>query len=591
VLSLFAASISPAFATGVGFTNQTGGVLNLVNESSSATGYCVVGNVGKACSSSLSNGGQQWVEMKTPADWISFSYDVLQGANKIANIEVSINNPSGHPGGSVKVNWMPAGYSPKFAFSCTPSGVYNALCNITASNMPSSSDTDLLPQPEAYTQGILYRGVNLTGLEWGSSVSTVSPPDLSWLGPQTAGAEGFNGGVDNGFIEDGINTVRLPVKWSYLLNDAPTPNGTIDFSKGYAQTMDQMINNLTADGMYVVLDLHAYMRYCPGAAAGSCNNIIQSGQNLAGLVSTWSQLATRYQNNNHVIFDLMNEPNNMDASVVANNYIAVLKAIEPILNAGSAKNWVLLEGTGWSGAYAWVANQNDQYLNKTYFTNAGITYPNIAISPHQYFSLPNGGGGGSNTCAVNPNNVLSVENWITFENAAKASGFPIFFTEIGAGSDSSCDGVIQTYLQALASDAYDPVNNPTGVMGWIAWAVNPGLTDGTNLYPAAAHPVNFIQGFETGLTVESSTPETDITFVNALPSGSSYSLQLYDNNFANKATVENNIPGGSTPAPLKNIPVEPWTVSGIAVYDSSGNQYICIFDGNYLDLSTCVKSQ
>ncbi len=61
----------------------------------------------------------------------------------------------------------------------------------------------------------------------------------------------------------------------------------------------------------------------------------------------WGKMAAHYANNSHVIFDLMNEPNNVSASQVVTSDNA---AIASIRANGATSQLILVEGTSFTGA-------------------------------------------------------------------------------------------------------------------------------------------------------------------------------------------------------------------------------------------------
>jgi endoglucanase len=60
----------------------------------------------------------------------------------------------------------------------------------------------------------------------------------------------------------------------------------------------------------------------------------------------WARLAERYKDNSRVIFDLMNEPNEMPIEAVKKMSQAAITAIR----FSGARNPLLVEGNHWSGA-------------------------------------------------------------------------------------------------------------------------------------------------------------------------------------------------------------------------------------------------
>jgi endoglucanase len=98
--------------------------------------------------------------------------------------------------------------------------------------------------------------------------------------------------------DDGLNTFRLPVGWQFLLNN--NLGGNLD-SNNFA-TYDKLVQGCLGSGAALcIIDIHNYARW-NGAIVG------QGGPTNAQFASLWSQLASKYKNNNKIAFGLMNEP-------------------------------------------------------------------------------------------------------------------------------------------------------------------------------------------------------------------------------------------------------------------------------------------
>jgi endoglucanase len=62
----------------------------------------------------------------------------------------------------------------------------------------------------------------------------------------------------------------------------------------------------------------------------------------------WQNLATIFKNNDHVIFDLNNEPNGISGTDAANLMQAGINGVR----ASGATNLIFVEGTAWTGAWS-----------------------------------------------------------------------------------------------------------------------------------------------------------------------------------------------------------------------------------------------
>lgn len=136
------------------------------------------------------------------------------------------------------------------------------------------------------------------------------------------GANGFNGGVagagvgiaqtflkwdKNGTPIAGphaINVVRIPLNEACWLgtNNAPTSTSIPLNPTLYQQFIKRLVNQLTAQNMYVVLDDH---RSAPGNNNADTQNVTLNADHSP---TFWSQVATSYKDYPNVMFDLFNEP-------------------------------------------------------------------------------------------------------------------------------------------------------------------------------------------------------------------------------------------------------------------------------------------
>ena len=69
----------------------------------------------------------------------------------------------------------------------------------------------------------------------------------------------------------------------------------------------------------------------------------------------WQKLATEFRSNDHVIFDLQNEPHDIPAQTVFNLMQAGVNGVRA---AGATSQLILVEGTSWTGAWTWTTSGN-----------------------------------------------------------------------------------------------------------------------------------------------------------------------------------------------------------------------------------------
>ncbi|KAG9093811.1 hypothetical protein FRC06_011371 [Ceratobasidium sp. 370] len=221
----------------------------------------------------------------------------------------------------------------------------------------------------------------------------------------------------------GMNTFRIPFLVERLV---PPANGLAGaFDQTYLSGLTTIVNYITNKGGYAVIDPHNYMRYN--------GNIITSTSDFS---TFWKNLSNVFKSNSRVIFDIMNEPNGIDASVVFNLNQAAVNAIRA---AGSTSQLILVEGTSWTGAWTWVSSGNGDAFKALKDPNN-----NIAIEMHQY--LDSDGSGTSGTCVsstIAADRLAAATTWL------KANNFKGFLGEIGGGSNDVCIAAIKGGLCAM----------------------------------------------------------------------------------------------------------------------------------------------
>jgi len=312
---------------------------------------------------------------------------------------------------------------------------------------------------------LLYTGVNLSGAEFGVA------PEFGWPGeynhayiyPTAAEVDYFRG--------KGMNTVRLPFRWERLQQSQFAA-----FNSAEQSRLDAFVNSATGQGSYVILDPHNFARYYPPLDdyESSSTGIVGSPEvpNTA-FADFWSRLAGRYKNNGRVIFNLMNEPNNMPTE----QWLSAANAAIAAIRAAGADNLILVPGNGWTGAWTW---QNNWYGTPNATAMLGVVDPgnNYAYDVHQYLNHDGSGATAQIGTDQNPDNVnIGVERLTAFTQWLKTHNKRAFLGEFGVansriGSGTGPDGPRigdETLVNMLN---YVRANSDVW-MGWSWWAAGP----------------------------------------------------------------------------------------------------------------------
>ncbi|KAF5327667.1 hypothetical protein D9619_004868 [Psilocybe cf. subviscida] len=300
------------------------------------------------------------------------------------------------------------------------------------SSAPGTSNS-LCPGAGGLTK-FRFFGVNEAGAEFGDNkIPGILGTDYTWPSPSS---------IDY-FVGQGFNAFRIPFKLERLV---PLSGGLAgSFDQTYLAALKNIVNYITNKGAYALVEPHNYMRYN--------NNIITNTNDFAAF---WRSLASQFQSNNRVIFDIMNEPYGIDAQVVFNLNQAAVNAIRA---AGATQQLITVEGTSWTGAHSWISSGN-----AAAFVNLKDPNNNIAIQMHQY--LDSDSSGTSGTCV---SSTIGAERLTAATNWLKQNNFKGFLGEMGAGSNPTCIAAVKGAMCHMQS---------SGVwLGFTWWAAGPWWGD------------------------------------------------------------------------------------------------------------------
>lgn len=424
-----------------GIQNKSNYYLVLSAADSGNSGYCSTYGKPATCSHVIPpNGkGQQWVNLDKANAWVTLSYNACSQVDSngqcqgyFANVTLSLSHKT------VDINQ--AAKDKGFKLTRPDSSAKPFVLTAKGISPPPAPD---FPKPSQY-QSIPYRGVNLSGAEFGSALSMNTIPiakDALY------------------FAKQGMNTFRIPIKWSYA---QPKLGGDLDAT--YINYVHEVVAQLTKAGFNVILDLHAYMRFSPnqGAGAGKLVNPKDMQDIWGKLAAEFKDLATKYPK--QVIFDLMNEPNTMSTAQALADEQAGLDAIR----AAGLKNLVLFEGNQWTGLHSWLNFPGtDGKTNADVFTAANIHDPanNYAINVHQYFDS---NFSGTQATCVDPATLKQKLNFDAFMQWVHQNKVKVFVTEFGATTAANCPTDVDTLLSLMQQNAYQPGQG--GFFGWTAWS-------------------------------------------------------------------------------------------------------------------------
>ena len=424
------------------------------------------------------------------------------GSMQVALCYNPVNNPYSHKSGNIEPGQtisIPSGYFTNFNIRLynanqtdpcdTSSGTYVGnvtltgtasgltmatpsfssvakIANMSLANGQLTGQTEYVPPanvklPTPDNKSVWqYVGINLSGNEFGTTWNPANSPAAAEMEP---------------FIADGMNTVRLPIRWAYL---QPSGAGEGSLEPNYLAFIDRFLEDTTQAGVNVIVDLHNYMRYSPagvGVAGVPAGGSQPEGKltSESALVNVWTQLVTALQADknidmSHVIFDLSNEPDNMESIGGTETALAYENAVIAAIRKLGLKNLILVEGNNWTGLHSWFdKTAYGATANSDVFTAKGIVDigHNFAINVHQYFD--SNFSGTQNDCI--PNSEMSKLNIDKFVSFLKENHLRAFVTEFNTGRGTNCMADLQTFMQDLKANAYTKTKG-YGFIGWTAWS-------------------------------------------------------------------------------------------------------------------------
>ncbi|KAI1879417.1 hypothetical protein JX265_002371 [Neoarthrinium moseri] len=242
------------------------------------------------------------------------------------------------------------------------------------------------------------------------------------------------------FVGEGLNMIRIPTSWQFLVNNQLGSTLNANNLAKYDQLMQECLDT----GAHCMIDIHNFARWNGGI-------IGQGGPTDDQFTSLWTQLATKYAANDNVVFELMNEPHDLDIGIWTQTCQKVVTAIR---NAGAVNQMILLPGTNFDSAATLVSSGSAAALLG--ITNPDGTTNGLVLDIHKYLDEDNSGTHAE--CVTD--NVAAFTEVAQF---LRDSGRQGLISESGASSASSC------FTNFCSQNAF--INKNSDVfLGFVAWA-------------------------------------------------------------------------------------------------------------------------
>lgn len=241
--------------------------------------------------------------------------------------------------------------------------------------------------------------------------------------------------------------LNTATSWQYLV--ANKLGSSLDASN--LAKYDQLVQACLATGAHCMIELHNFARYH--------NAIIgQGGPTDEQFAALWGGIAAKYASNERIVFELMNEPHDLDVGLWAKTCGAAIAAIR---NAGATKQMILLPGTNFDSAATLISSGSADALLA--LTNPDGTTDGLLLDVHKYLDVDNSG----------THRECTTDNVVAFQSLAdylRGKGRKALVSETGASMDASCMTAFCAQNAAINanSDVY------VGLVAWAAGSFDTG---------------------------------------------------------------------------------------------------------------------
>ncbi|MEO9529844.1 glycoside hydrolase family 5 protein [Roseibium sp.] len=299
---------------------------------------------------------------------------------------------------------------------------------------------------EAGPAAVCYKGVNLSGAEYGVDTDNVYGTNYIYPSERTV----------KYFAETGMNIVRLPFRWERLQPVFGRPLEAMELKR-----LKEAVELLRAYDMTVVLNPHNFGYY-------DGKRMMTPDLPAQVFADFWIRLALEFAGDADIVFGLMNEP----YDIPAEDWLSAVNQAITGIRAVGADNLVLVPGTNWSGATSWLSDRPGGNNSRVM---SGVVDPagNFAYEVHQY--MDEDYSGTHETC---PKAAGALEGLERFTGWLAEQGAKGFLGEFGGSKDPACLAGLTDMVRFM--DA-----NPDRWVGWTYWAAGEWWpqTEGNNIQP------------------------------------------------------------------------------------------------------------
>ncbi|KAL2285260.1 hypothetical protein FJTKL_08220 [Diaporthe vaccinii] len=288
---------------------------------------------------------------------------------------------------------------------------------------------------------VQFLGVAIAGGDFGCQIDGTCPTGSTQLPLGSSGGGGDGPGQMQHWasLDKPLNLFRLPVSWQFLANNQLG----VDLDSTNLGKYDKLVQACLSTGAHCMVDIHNFARWNGGI-------IGQGGPADDQFVALWTQLATKYAGEDRMVFELMNEPHDLDMNVWA---ATCQKVVAAIRGAGATSQMILLPGTNFDSAATLVSSGSTAALMN--ITNPDGTTDNLLLDIHKYLDEDNSGT--HETCTTD-----NIDAFTTVADFLRQTGRKGIVSETGASSDSTC------FTSFCSQNSFINQNSDVfmGLVGW-----------------------------------------------------------------------------------------------------------------------------
>ena len=228
---------------------------------------------------------------------------------------------------------------------------------------------------------VVFRGVNLNGLEFGVWENFEDNPcpgeeGTNYFRPREKDFENIK--------DSGFNVIRVPFEWARLVTGwKPSDPLPTELDMEYLGFLDDVVDMAGQNELYVILDMHDFLKYWCSKGDYKCVDDSDAYQQL--LIRTWKLLAEHFSENTAVLgYDIMNEPvrQEEEENCSSCNWHAIAQSVVDAIRTVDENHLIFVEGPNYSLASDWPVENG-----KKPFINDAVTPPRIVYSPHVFFDF------------------------------------------------------------------------------------------------------------------------------------------------------------------------------------------------------------